>query len=152
MACLPLPVLFPVTAEEGTTYETSISFSQFENTCASGPGGPGLNRGDDSAGRSTLGTTWVSERLQYHSSINRQETRSQATARRDAPINPCFGRAESGSATSAFIPHTMVVLPIRTSADPCAVDIDPRQSVNARWNRLPGWVGDVRIVSSATVV
>jgi hypothetical protein len=41
----------------------SMSFSQFENTCASGPGGPGLKRGDESAGRSMLGTETISSML-----------------------------------------------------------------------------------------
>lgn len=40
-------------------------------------------------------------------------------------MKPCVGLAESGSATSALIPHTIVVLPILTSAEPCAVDIEP---------------------------
>ena len=42
--------------ESRWTYETIISFSQLEKTWASGPGGPGLKRGEDNAGRSILGT------------------------------------------------------------------------------------------------
>lgn len=38
------------------TYETIRSFSLFERTCASSAGGPGLNLGEQSAGRSIFGT------------------------------------------------------------------------------------------------
>lgn len=42
--------------EGRATHETSNSFNQFEYVCASSPGGPGLNFGELSAGRSILGT------------------------------------------------------------------------------------------------
>ena len=38
---------------------------------------------------------------------------------------PSPGRSSSGSAISAFIPHTIVVSPNLTRADPSAVVIDP---------------------------
>ena len=50
----------------------------------------------------------------------------------DLPTKPWVGRAESGSATSALMPQTMVVLPIRTSAEPCAVEIEPELLVYGR--------------------
>lgn len=36
------------------------------------------------------------------------------------PKNPCLGAVASGAATSAFIPHTTVLFPTLTVADPVA--------------------------------
>lgn len=41
------------------------------------------------------------------------------------PRKPSLGLSSSGSAISAFTPHTTVVEPNLTSADPSAVDIEP---------------------------
>lgn len=97
---------------------TTASFSLSESTCASSDGGPGLNFGEHIAGRSMLGT------IQSPTEI-RQD--SQSTSCKDIPMNPRSGVFSSGSAISALMPHTMVVLPIRTSAEPSAVDMDPRR-------------------------
>ena len=43
-------------------------------------------------------------------------------------MKPSFGDEVNGSATSALIPHTTVVFPMRTSAEPLAVEIEPSQS------------------------
>lgn len=43
----------------------------------------------------------------------------------NSPINPSPGVSVSGSPISAFTPHTIVVSPILTSAEPWAVDIEP---------------------------
>lgn len=40
----------------GWTYDTIISYNQFDSVWASSPGGPGLNFGEQIAGRSILGT------------------------------------------------------------------------------------------------
>ena len=45
--------------------------------------------------------------------------------RRNAPKNPCNPASNSGSAISALTPHTTVVLPSLTRAEPSAVDIEP---------------------------
>ena len=49
----------------------------------------------------------------------------------DAPRKPSLGLSSSGSAISAFTPHTTVVDPSLTSAEPSAVDIEPWRRVNA---------------------
>ena len=41
------------------------------------------------------------------------------------PKNPSPSRSSSGSEISALTPQTIVVFPIRTSADPLAVEIEP---------------------------
>ena len=45
--------------------------------------------------------------------------------RYDIPRKPSFGLSSSGSAISALTPHTTVVDPSLTSAEPSAVDMDP---------------------------
>lgn len=45
------------------TNETIKSFSQFDKVCASSEGGPGLNFGEQIAGRSILGTSRQLSRL-----------------------------------------------------------------------------------------
>ena len=44
------------------THEMRTSFSLSEITCASSVGGPGLNFGEQMAGRSRLGTGWTRSR------------------------------------------------------------------------------------------
>jgi len=45
-----------------------------------------------------------------------------------APRYPWLGLSSSGSASSAFTPHTTVVFPTRTRDDPFAVVIEPEHS------------------------
>lgn len=108
------------------TYETRRSLSQFESVCASSLGGPGLNRGEHRAGRSILGTAdhGISS-LPSRSVQGRPCHSNEEWERADPPRNPSSGFTISGSATSALIPHTIVVSPILTNAEPSAVEIDP---------------------------
>lgn len=96
------------------THVMRRSYSQFEYTCASSTGGPGLNLGEQSAGRSMLGTK------------SGQRDRPDHGLHPISLMMPSVGLAESGSAISALIPQTIVVSPILTSADPSAVDIEPK--------------------------
>jgi hypothetical protein len=82
--------------KQNATHASNTSFKRSDNTCASSVGGPGLNLGEQMAGRSRFGTR-----------------------------NPSSGLSRLGSAISALTPHMMVVLPRRTSAEPCAVPIEP---------------------------
>jgi len=45
------------------------------------------------------------------------------------PKNPLSGFSKSGSAISAFMPQTTVVLPILTRAEPSVVPIEPGKIV-----------------------
>lgn len=96
------------------TYATNASFSLSDSTWASSVGGPGLNLGEHIAGRSRFGTR---REGQHGVLLN--------LLAEDIPRNPSVSRSSSGSAISAFTPHTTVVSPKRTSAEPSAVDIDP---------------------------
>lgn len=96
------------------THDTRTSFSLSESTCASSVGGPGLNFGEHIAGRSRFGTV-----------EDDSDARHDENMCMDVPKKPSFGRSNSGSAISAFTPHTTVVDPSLTSADPSAVDIEP---------------------------
>lgn len=104
--------------EEGTSYVVSISLSRSDRTCASSDGGPGLNFEEDIAGRSRLGTR------KRRKSFSVFYSRGKIYC---APKNPSFGLSNDGSQISAFTPHTTVVSPNRTRAEPSAVDIDPIQ-------------------------
>ena len=98
------------------THVTRTSFSLSESTCASSVGGPGLNFGEHMAGRSRFGTVrWGERWVQKFEQVRNI----------DVPKKPSSGRSSSGSAISAFTPHTTVVDPSLTSADPSAVDIEP---------------------------
>lgn len=84
-------------------------------TCACSEGGPGRKLAEHMGDNSTLGTIGEWSDSSY--------TRSKLQL--DQPKNPSFGRSTLGSATSAFIPQTTVVPPIRTMALPFAVVIAP---------------------------
>jgi hypothetical protein len=101
-------------------YVTRASFNRSDNTWASSVGGPGLNFGEQIAGRSIFGT--------MHEQIGEYLVVVYLHCR--LPRNPSPGRSNSGSAISAFTPQTMVVSPRRTSADPSAVDIDPTSAMS----------------------
>lgn len=141
-------VIVPYLEQGERTHETSNSFSQFEYVCASSPGGPGLNFGELNAGRSILGTiasnqvslwsflqrpfnpnthTIMDSRLSRAiSSKNKSHQKGKKKSKSyNSPINPSPGVSVSGSPISAFTPHTIVVSPILTSAEPWAVDIEP---------------------------
>ena len=103
------------------THAISTSFSLSDNTCASSDGGPGLNLGEQIAGRSRFGTGVEPGVNIYHAHIETADT----------PKNPSCGRSRSGSAISTFTPHTTVVFPRRTSAEPSAVEIEPERARSA---------------------
>ena len=90
---------------------TRASLSRSDRTCASSDGGPGLNLGEQSAGRSMLGTAG------REGGIDGRHL--------GPPMKPRSGAWSSGSAISALTPHTTVVLPMRTRADPSAVAMEP---------------------------
>ena len=47
-------------------------------------------------------------------------------------MKPRSGVSSSGSAISALTPHTTMVLPMRTSVEPSAVDMDPARMSKRR--------------------
>ena len=87
--------------------------------CASSDGGPGLKLGEQIAGRSILGTTI--------GSASRRSIESDD----DGLMYPSSGLEADGSAISALMPHTTVVSPTLTNAEPSAVEIDPSRVVSA---------------------
>ena len=103
------------------------SFNQLDNVCASSDGGPGLYRGEQSAGRSMLGTAncRLYKLLVAFEVVVRIYDDTGQSRRANRPMKPSLGLDISGSATSAFIPQTIVVSPILTSAEPSAVLIEP---------------------------
>jgi hypothetical protein len=64
------------------------------------------------AGKSRLGTTTGILECRLHQMLG-------------SPMNPSLGLSRSGSAISALIPQTIVESPIRTRAEPFAVEIEP---------------------------
>ena len=48
------------------------------------------------------------------------------------PKKPSPSRSSSGSEISALTPQTIVVFPIRTSADPLAVEIEPNLLIHRK--------------------
>jgi hypothetical protein len=91
--------------------------SRSERTWASSVGGPGLNFGEHMAGRSMLGTIFF---FFNEGKINRMREGMELLPKKPSP-----SRSSSGSEISALTPQTTVVFPIRTSADPFAVEIEP---------------------------
>lgn len=87
-----------------------------EMTWAWSDGGPGLNSGLQTGGKSTLitGASLKSDQ-QYGLTIRALHS----------PKNPELGAARSGSATWAVIPQSRAVSPSLTRALPSAVEMDP---------------------------
>lgn len=104
------------------THEMRTWFSRSESTCASSDGGPGLNLGEHIAGRSRLGTGGF-RMSTFHLTFPLGHCKGKY-----APKKPSFSLSSSGSAISAFTPHTTVVAPMRTSAEPSAVEMEPTLS------------------------
>lgn len=84
------------------------------------------------AGRSRLGTIFTRQ------SINQSKNWGWGGGwqKKIIPKKPSPSRSSSGSEISALTPQTIVVFPIRTSADPFAVEMEPKLLIHRKTSIL----------------